>query len=493
MLENFAMPSIPLKDPSLLKTAAYINGQWVESGRTFAVTDPGSGETLANVSNLDAAMTCQAIDAAEAAFSGWRQETARTRDTLLRRWYDLIQANKEDLATLITAEGGKAYTESLGEVAYAASFVEWFSEQARRVNGEILPSNTPDKRLLITREPVGVCAAITPWNFPAAMITRKVAPALAVGCTVVVKPAEQTPLTALALAVLAERAGIPRGVFNVVTGDADAAPGIGAALTGDPRVRKLSFTGSTQVGRLLMAQSAPNLKRLSLELGGNAPFIVFDDADLDAAVEGAIASKFRNSGQVCVSANRILVHVDVMDEFARKLTTKVQGLQVGHGFEQGVQVGPLIDHCGFEKVRDLLADAVSKGARVLTGGLPHPRGGLYFQPTVIAGVTNGMRMMHEEIFGPVAPLIGFSTEREAICIANDTEFGLASYFYTKDASRIFRVSEALEYGMVGVNTGLMSNEVAPFGGIKQSGFGREGSQQGVDEYLSTKYTCLAIE
>jgi len=487
------MPSIQLKDPSLLKTDAYINGKWLATSKTFAIIDPGKGETLAHVSNLDAAMTCQAIDAAEVAFSAWRKETARTRDSLLRRWYDLIQAHKEDLATLITAEGGKAYTESLGEVAYAASFVEWFSEQARRVNGDILPSNTPDKRLLITREPVGVCAAITPWNFPAAMITRKVAPALAVGCTVVVKPAEQTPLTALALAVLAERAGIPPGVFNVVTGDAAAAPSIGAALTGDPRVRKLSFTGSTQVGRLLMAQSAPNLKRLSLELGGNAPFIVFDDADLDAAVDGAIASKFRNSGQVCVSANRILVHVDVMDEFAQKLTAKVQTLQVGHGFEHGVQVGPLIDQSGLDKVSDLVADAVSKGARVLTGGKAHPRGGLYFQPTVIAGVTNSMRMMHEEIFGPVAPLIGFSQENEAIRIANDTEFGLASYFYTKDASRIFRVSEALEYGMVGVNTGLMSNEVAPFGGIKQSGFGREGSQHGVDEYLSTKYTCLAIE
>jgi succinate-semialdehyde dehydrogenase / glutarate-semialdehyde dehydrogenase len=487
------MPSIQLKDPSLLRSAAFINGQWVSNEASFPVLDPGTGEIVAHVANLDGEKACRAVDAAEAAFATWRKETARTRDTLLRRWFDLIQANKEDLATLITAEGGKTYLESLGEVAYAASFVEWFSEQARRVNGEILPSNTPDKRLLITREPVGVCAAITPWNFPAAMITRKVAPALAVGCTVIVKPAEQTPLTALALAVLAERAGIPAGVFNVVTGDADAAPAIGSALTSDARVRKLSFTGSTQVGRLLMAQSAPNLKRLSLELGGNAPFIVFDDADLDAAVDGLIASKFRNSGQVCVSANRILVHIDVMDAFALKLTARVQGLQVGHGFEKGVQVGPLIDQSGLEKVQALVADAVSQGARILTGGKPHARGGLYFQPTVIGGITHGMRMMHEEIFGPVAPLIGFSTESEAIRIANDTEFGLASYFYTRDASRIFRVSEALEYGMVGVNTGLMSNEVAPFGGIKQSGFGREGSQHGVDEYLSTKYTCLTID
>ena len=482
-----------LKDTSLLQSAAYINGQWYEATRFFDIVDPGSGEPIAKVANLGAHETSMAIDAAESAFPAWRNQTARARDTILRRWYDLIQENKEDLATLITAEGGKAYTESLGEVAYAASFVEWFSEQSRRVNGEILPSNTSDKRLLVTREPVGVCAAITPWNFPAAMITRKVAPALAVGCTVVVKPAEQTPLTALALAVLAERAGIPPGVFNVVTGDADAAPAIGGALTGDARVRKLSFTGSTQVGRLLMAQSAPNLKRLSLELGGNAPFIIFEDADLDAAVDGAIACKFRNSGQVCVSANRFLVHKDVLDTFAEKLTAKVRALKLGHGFENGVQVGPLIDSSGLAKVEALVADAVDKGAVVLTGGSQDVRGGLYFQPTVLKGVTPDMRMMHEEIFGPVAPLFAFSTEAEAIQMANATEFGLASYFYTRDVSRIFRVSEALEYGMVGANTGLMSNEVAPFGGIKQSGFGREGSQHGVDEYLSTKYTCLAIE
>ena len=487
------MPLSRLKDQSLLRSAAYINGQWHASGHNFEVTDPGSGQPIAKVANLGAVETSLAIDAAEAAFPGWRAQTARARETILRRWYDLIQENKEDLATLITAEGGKAYAESLGEVAYAASFVEWFSEQARRVNGEILPSNTADKRLLITREPVGVCAAITPWNFPAAMITRKVAPALAVGCTAVVKPAEQTPLTALALAVLAERAGIPPGVFNVVTGDADAAPAIGGALTGDVRVRKLSFTGSTQVGRLLMAQSAPNLKRLSLELGGNAPFIVFEDADLDAAVDGAIACKFRNSGQVCVSANRLLVHKDVLDRFAEKLTAKVRTLKVGNGFDSGVQVGPLIDDSGLAKVQALVADAINKGASVLTGGSQDARGGLYFQPTVIKGVTSDMRMMHEEIFGPVAPIFAFSTEAEAVQIANDTEFGLASYFYTRDASRIFRVSEALEYGMVGVNTGLMSSEVAPFGGVKQSGFGREGSQHGVDEYLSTKYTCLAIE
>jgi succinate-semialdehyde dehydrogenase/glutarate-semialdehyde dehydrogenase len=482
-----------LKDPSLLRSTAYINGQWLASEHDFDITDPGSGQVIAKVANLDQDATRLAVDAAASAFPSWRKVTARARDTLLRSWYELIQANKEDLATLITAEGGKTYAESLGEVAYAASFVEWFSEQARRVNGEILPSNTPDKRLLVTREPVGVCAAITPWNFPAAMITRKVAPALAVGCTVVVKPAEQTPLTALALAVLAERAGIPPGVFNVVTGDAAAAPAIGAALTGDSRVRKLSFTGSTQVGRLLMAQSAPNLKRLSLELGGNAPFIVFADADLDAAVDGAIASKYRNSGQTCVCANRFLVHQDVMDVFADKLTAKVRSLQVGHGFEAGAQIGPLIDAGGLAKVSELVADAVSQGATVLIGGAPDTRGGLYYQPTVIKGVAPQMRMMHEEIFGPVAPLFTFSSDDEAIQLANATEFGLAAYFYTRDSGRIFRVSEALEYGMVGVNTGLMSSEVAPFGGVKQSGFGREGSQQGVDEYLSTKYTCLAIE
>jgi succinate-semialdehyde dehydrogenase/glutarate-semialdehyde dehydrogenase len=487
------MPLTRLNDSSLLRSDAYINGQWLGSQNRFVVADPGNGQLLGNVSDMGAVETRLAIDAAEAAFPTWRAQSAKTRSAILRKWYDLIQAAKEDLATLITAEGGKVYTESLGEVAYAASFVEWFSEQARRVNGEILPSSTPDKRLLVTREPVGVCAAITPWNFPAAMITRKVAPALAVGCTVVVKPAEQTPLTALALAVLAERAGIPPGVFNVITGSADAAPEIGATLTGDPRVRKLSFTGSTQVGRLLMAQSAPSLKRLSLELGGNAPFIVFDDADLDAAVEGAMASKYRNSGQTCVCANRFLVHKDILDVFADKLAAKVRTLKVSHGFESNAQIGPLIDASGLAKVESLVNDAVSQGAEVVTGGATDAQGALYYQPTVIKNLTPNMRIMHEEIFGPVAALFAFSDEPEAIQMANDTEFGLAAYFFTRDTNRIFRVSEALEYGMVGVNTGLMSSEVAPFGGIKQSGFGREGSQHGVDEYLSTKYTCLAID
>lgn len=486
------MPLTRIKDRALLQTGSYINGQWIKTDQTFSVTDPGTGQTIAEVCTMGTAQTLLAIDAAEVAFTQWRKETARARSTILRRWFELIQEHRDDLATLITAEGGKPYSEALGEVAYAASFVEWFAEEARRINGEIVPSNSADKRLLVTREPVGVCAAITPWNFPAAMITRKVAPALAVGCTAVVKPAEQTPLTALALAVLAARAGIPAGVFNVVVGDAAAAPTIGAALTSDARVRKLSFTGSTQVGRLLMAQSAPTLKRLSMELGGNAPFIVFEDADLDAAVEGALASKYRNSGQTCVCANRFLVHSKVMDVFAEKLAAKVTALPVGYGFDQGVQIGPLIDAAGLTKVETLVADATGKGASIVCGGQPDGRGGLYFQPTVIKGVREDMRMMREEIFGPVAPLFAFDTEAEAVRMANATEFGLAAYFYTQDPARIFRVSEALEYGMVGVNTGLMSSEVAPFGGIKQSGFGREGSIHGVDEYLSYKYVCLEL-
>ncbi|MFM8339530.1 MAG: NAD-dependent succinate-semialdehyde dehydrogenase [Fluviibacter sp.] len=486
------MPLSRIKDRSLLQTGAYINGQWINTGRTFAVRDPGTGKTIAEICNVGEKETCEAIDAATAAFQGWRNRTARERSNIVRRWFELIQEHRDDLATMITAEGGKPYAEAIGEVAYAASFVEWFAEEARRINGEIVPPNTNNKRLLVTREPVGVCAAITPWNFPAAMITRKVAPAIAVGCTVIVKPAEQTPITALALAVLAERAGLPAGVFNVVTGDADAAPAIGGALTADMRVRKLSFTGSTQVGRLLMAQSAPSLKRLSLELGGNAPFIVFEDADLDAAVEGAIASKYRNSGQTCVCANRFLVHTTVMDAFAEKLAAKVRQLPVGYGFDPGVQIGPLIDAAGLAKVEALMADAVGKGATIVCGGQPDSRVGLYYQPTVIKGVREDMRMMHEEIFGPVAPLFAFSTEDEALRMANATEFGLASYFYTRDPSRIFRISEGLEYGMVGVNTGLMSSEVAPFGGVKQSGFGREGSIHGVDEYLSYKYVCLEL-
>ena len=486
------MPLTRIKDLALLQTGSYINGQWIKTNQTFGVGDPGTGQTIAEVCNMGASETLLAIDAAEAAFAEWRKETARVRSTIMRRWFELIQTHREDLATLITAEGGKPYTEALGEVAYAASFVEWFAEEGRRINGEVLPANSADRRLMVTREPVGVCAAITPWNFPAAMITRKVAPAIAVGCTAVVKPAEQTPLTALALAVLAERAGIPAGVFNVVVGDAAAAPVIGEVLTSNARVRKLSFTGSTEVGRLLMAQSAPTLKRLSMELGGNAPFIVFEDADLDAAIEGAVVAKYRNSGQTCVCANRFLVHSNVMDAFAEKLAAKVATLPVGYGFDPDVQIGPLIDTAGLAKVKALVADATGKGAHIVCGGQPDGRGGLYFQPTVIKGVREDMRMMHEEIFGPVAPLFVFNTEAEALRMANATEFGLAAYFYTQDPARIFRVSEALEYGMVGVNTGLMSSEVAPFGGIKQSGFGREGSIHGVDEYLSFKYVCLEL-
>lgn len=486
------MPLTRIKNIDLLQTGAYINGQWLQTGHTFAVTDPGTGRSIAKISNMGAAETLQAIDAAEIAFASWRKQTARVRSNILRSWFELIQENREDLATLITAEGGKPFAEALGEVAYAASFVEWFAEEARRVNGEIIPPNTSDKRLLVTREPVGVCAAITPWNFPAAMITRKVAPAIAVGCAVVVKPAEQTPLTALALAVLAERAGIPAGVFNVVTGDAEAAPTIGGVLTADQRVRKLSFTGSTQIGRLLMAQSSPTLKRLSMELGGNAPFIVFEDSDLDAAVDGAIASKYRNSGQTCVCANRFLIHADVVDSFAEKLANKVSALPVGYGFDQGTQIGPLIDAAGMSKVEMLVADAVDKGATIVCGGEPDALGGLYFKPTVIKNVREDMRMMREEIFGPVAPLFTFSNEDEALRMANATEFGLAAYFYTQDPGRIFRFSEGLEYGMIGVNTGLMSSEIAPFGGVKQSGFGREGSIHGVDEYLSYKYVCLGL-
>lgn len=487
------MSQIQLQNASLLRTQAYINGAWHNDSRSFDVLNPATQEKLAAVTNLGAVETRLAVDAAERAFPLWKAQTPKARSLILRRWFDLIQEARDDLAALITAEGGKPYAESLGEVAYAASFVEWFSEQARRIEGEILSSNTPDKRLLVTREPVGVCAAITPWNFPAAMITRKVAPALAVGCTVVVKPAEQTPLTALALAELAERAGIPPGVFNVVTGDANAAPVIGGALTSDTRVRKLSFTGSTQVGRLLMAQSAPSLKRLSLELGGNAPFIVFEDADIDAAIEGALASKFRNSGQTCVCANRFLIHEDVVNIFSKKLAERVATLKVGQGLDKSVQIGPLIDQTGISKVKELIEDALSKGAEILTGGTPDAQGALFYRPTVLKGLNKTMRIMHEEIFGPVAPIFSFSNEAEAIQMANDTEYGLAAYFFTQNASRIIRVSEALEYGMVAVNTGLMSSEVAPFGGIKQSGFGREGSQHGVDEYLNTKYTCVAIE
>ena len=481
-----------LKDPTLLRQQCYLNGQWLAGEQSFAVTNPATGAELARVPRLGAAQTQAAIAAADAAWPAWRGRTAKERGAILRRWFELINQHADDLALLMTSEQGKPLAEARGEVSYAASFVEWFAEEGKRAYGETIPAVAADKRMLVIKQPIGVCAAITPWNFPAAMITRKVAPALAAGCPVVVKPAEQTPLTALALAELAHRAGFPAGVFNVITGDPVA---IGGELTSNPTVRKLSFTGSTEVGRLLMAQCAPSIKKLSLELGGNAPFIVFDDADLDAAVEGAMISKYRNTGQTCVCANRLLIQDGVYEEFSRRLADKVAALQVGEGTEAGVTQGPLIDADALAKVESHIADALAKGARVLTGGGRHQRctaGGAFFQPTVLADVTPDMRVAREETFGPVAPLFRFKTEAEAIALANATEFGLASYFYSRDVGRIFRVGEALEYGMVGVNTGLISNEVAPFGGIKQSGLGREGSRYGLEEYLEVKYLCLGI-
>lgn len=480
-----------LQSPELLVQRCLIGGRWTEAddGATLVVRNPASTAEIARVPACGAAETQNAIAAAEAALPAWRERTAKARAQVLMQWLQLIQQHTEDLAALITAEGGKPLAEARGEVAYGASFVEWFAEEGKRAYGETVPSPAADKRILVIKQPVGVCAAITPWNFPLAMITRKVAPALAAGCTVVVKPAEQTPLTALALARLAEQAGFPAGVFNVITGNPVA---IGGALTASPVVKKLSFTGSTEVGRLLMAQSAPTLKKLSLELGGNAPFIVFDDADLDQAVAGAIAAKYRNSGQTCVCANRFLVQAGIYDAFAARLAEQVARLQVGDGSAPGTQQGPLIDADALAKVQAHVADALDKGARLLTGGRPHPRGGNFFEPTVLADVTPAMRMAREETFGPVAPLFRFDTEAEAIQMANATEYGLAAYFYTRDVARAFRVGEALEYGMVGINTGLISNEVAPFGGIKQSGLGREGSRHGLDEYLELKYLCFDL-
>ncbi|HYD61791.1 MAG TPA: NADP-dependent succinate-semialdehyde dehydrogenase [Noviherbaspirillum sp.] len=478
-----------LKDPSLLRQQAFVGGQWCDADdrSTFAVTNPATGETIGTVPNMGAAETRRAIAAANAAWSGWRAKTAKERSNILRKWNDLMLANTDDLALIMTVEQGKPLAESKGEIVYAASFIEWFAEEAKRVSGDTLQSPWPDRRIVVTKEPIGVCAAITPWNFPAAMITRKVGPALAAGCPMVVKPAEGTPFSALAMAVLAERAGVPAGVFSVITGDARA---IGGEMTSNPIVRKLSFTGSTEVGRLLMQQSAATVKKLSLELGGNAPFIVFDDADLDAAVEGAMASKYRNAGQTCVCANRIYVQNGVYDAFADKLVAAVRKLKVGNGLESGVTQGPLIDEDAVRKVEQHVADAIGKGGRVLTGGKRHALGLTFFEPTVIAGVTTGMRVAKEETFGPVAPLFRFKTDDEAIAMANDTEFGLASYFYSRDIGRIWRVAEALESGMVGINTGLISNEVAPFGGVKQSGLGREGSKYGMDDYLVIKYLCM---
>lgn len=480
-----------LKSSSLLREACLVDGAWLAPAdrATIAVHNPADGTHLATVPSLNGPDIEQAIDAAESAFRSWSKTAARDRAAILRTWFNLIVANADDLAAIMTAEQGKPLAEARGEVLYAASFIEWFAEEAKRVYGDVIPPPQTDKRLLVLKQPVGVCAAITPWNFPAAMITRKAAPALAAGCTLIVKPADQTPLTALALADLAVQAGVPAGVLQIVTGPAKV---IGGVLTGSDRVRKLSFTGSTGVGRLLMAQCAPTIKRLSLELGGNAPFIVFDDADLDLAIEGAMASKFRNAGQTCVCANRIYVQAGVYEAFACRLADRVASLKVGAGTADGVQIGPLIDAAAIRKVEGHVADAREGGARVLVGGQRHSAGELFYKPTVLADVTQSMRIAREETFGPVAPLFRFETEDEVVQMANDTEFGLAAYFYTENNRRSWRVAEALDYGIIGHNTGLISNEVAPFGGMKQSGFGREGSKYGIDEYTEVKYLCSSV-
>jgi succinate-semialdehyde dehydrogenase/glutarate-semialdehyde dehydrogenase len=480
---------LQLKDPSLLRQQAYINGAWcnADGGGTRAVTNPATGGTLGTVPDIGTDETRRAIEGAQAAWPAWRKKTARERAAILRKWNDLMLANADDLALIMTAEQGKPLAESKGEITYAASFMEWFGEEAKRTYGDTIPSPVPGNRIVVIKEPIGVCAAITPWNFPAAMITRKAGPALAAGCPMVLKPAEATPFSALALAVLAERAGVPAGVFSVVTGSSKV---IGAEMTGNPIVRKLSFTGSTAVGKLLMEQCAATIKKISLELGGNAPFIVFDDADLDAAVEGAIASKFRNTGQTCVCANRIYVQDGVYDKFADKLVTAVAKLKVGNGLDSGVTQGPLIDEKAVQKVEQHVADAQAKGGRVLLGGKRHALGHSFFEPTVIADVTADMKIAREETFGPMASLFRFKTDDEVLAQANDTEFGLASYFYSRDIGRIWRVAEGLESGIVGINTGLISNEVAPFGGVKQSGMGREGSHYGIDDYLVIKYLCM---
>jgi succinate-semialdehyde dehydrogenase/glutarate-semialdehyde dehydrogenase len=477
-----------LNDPTLLKTDALINGQWVKGASRFDVHDPATGQKLADVANLTAQDAEAALDAANAAWPTWRNKTGKERSIILRKWYDLLMANREDLGRIMTAEQGKPFAEAKGEVIYGASFVEWFAEEAKRVNGETLPQFDNNRRLMVLKQPIGVCAAITPWNFPLAMITRKVAPALAAGCPVVIKPAELTPLTALAAAELAIRAGIPAGVVNILTADSDNSIAIGKVFCSSDIVRHISFTGSTEVGRILMAQSAPSIKKLALELGGNAPFIVFDDADIDSAVEGAMASKYRNAGQTCVCANRIYVQDAVYDEFVQKFSAKVKTLKVGNGFEDGVAQGPLIEDAAVEKVARHVQDAIAKGGKVMAGG--HKLDGQFFEPTVIADARADMLCAREETFGPFAPVFRFHKEQEAVDAANNTEFGLASYFYTRDIGRIYRVSEALEYGMVGINVGVIATEHVPFGGVKQSGLGREGSSHGMDEYLEMKYLCL---
>ena len=483
------MSDLQLNDPSLLVQAAYVAGEWVSPSDDSAidVTNPATGELIGRVPNLGAAETDAAIAAAEAAQKAWAKRTAKERSVILRRWHDLMMENQEDLGKILTAEQGKPLAEAMGEIAYSASFLEWFAEEARRAYGDVTPGHAPDKRLLTLKQPIGVVAAITPWNFPSAMITRKAGPAFAAGCAMVLKPASQTPLSATAMALLGERAGIPAGLFSVVTGSARA---IGGALTGSKTVRKLTFTGSTEIGALLYEQCAPTIKKLGLELGGNAPFIVFDDADVDAAVEGAVIAKFRNNGQTCVCANRIYVQSGVYDQFAEKLAAKVATLQTGNGFDQGITFGPLIDEAAVAKVEEHVSDATSKGATVALGGKAHELGGLFYQPTILTDVTSDMLVTTEETFGPVAPLFRFEKESEAVEAANDTDFGLASYFYSRDLARVWRVSEGLDFGMVGVNTGLISTAEAPFGGVKMSGLGREGSRYGLEDFMETKYVCM---
>ena len=481
-----------LNDPTLLRTDSYVNGAWTKAkgDKRFAVTNPANGAVIAEVADLGAAEVTAAIDAAVPAQKEWAARTAKDRAMVLRKWYDLIMANADDLAIILTTEMGKPLAEARGEVAYGASFIDWFGEEARRVCGDVMESPIPDKRFLTFKQPIGVFGAITPWNFPIAMITRKVAPGIAAGCACVLKPAEQTPLSALALAELAHRAGLPAGVMNIVTGM--DAPALGSALCDDDRIRKMTFTGSTEVGRILMRQSADTLKKMSLELGGNAPLIVFDDADLDLAIAGAMASKYRNAGQTCVCANRLFVQDGIYDEFARRLTEASAAMKVGDGLEEGVEQGPIIDDQGLAKVERHVADAIAKGATVLTGGKRHALGGTFYEPTVLTGMSSDMQMYGEETFGPVAGLFRFSTDDEAVAMANDTEFGLAAYIFTDSTSRLFRVSEALEYGMVSANTGIFSSEVGPFGGVKSSGLGREGSKYGIDEFLEIKFVCVGI-
>ena len=485
------LKALPLKDPSLFKTQSYLNGTWInaDSGKRFDVDNPADGAIIASVADCGAVETQRAIAAADAALPAWRAMTAKARASILRKWYELILANADDLALILTTEQGKPLPEAKGEILYGASFIEWFAEEGKRTYGDTIPSPQGDKRIIVIKQAIGVTAAITPWNFPNAMITRKVGPALAAGCTMVLKPAEQTPLSALALAELAERAGVPKGVFNIITGDARA---IGGELCASPIVRKLSFTGSTEVGRILMKQCAPTIKKLSLELGGNAPFIVFDDADLDAAAEGLMASKYRNAGQTCVCANRVYVQAGVYDQFTDKIKAKMTALKVGAGTEAGVNLGPLIDAQGLAKVEDHVADAIAKGAKLVLGGKRSARGGLFYEPTLLRDVPLTAKVTREETFGPVAPLIKFDSEADVIGLANASEFGLAAYFYSRDVGRVFRVGEALESGMVGINTGIFSNEVAPFGGVKQSGLGREGSKYGIEDYLEIKYLCLGL-